>query len=70
MSDSNVVKVPDLLKGRIVVETVTISKKEYESLLDDSLFLNCLRRAGVDNWQGIEEAIRILNENEENETNV
>jgi hypothetical protein len=67
MSDSNVVKVPDLLKGRIVVETVNISKKEYESLLDDSLFLNCLRRAGVDNWQGWDDACEEYHEKCETE---
>jgi hypothetical protein len=33
---------------------VTISKKEYDQLVDDSFFLNCLRNAGVDNWDGFE----------------
>lgn len=32
------------------VETVTISREEYLSLVNDSLFLNALRNAGVDNW--------------------
>ncbi len=31
-------------------EMVTITKKEYDSLQDDALFLNCLQNAGVDNW--------------------
>lgn len=39
------------------IETVTISKEEYEQLLDDSLFLNCLRNNGVDNWDWYDEAV-------------
>jgi hypothetical protein len=35
-------------------DVVTMSVAEYEKLYDDSLFLNCLRNAGVDNWQGYE----------------
>jgi hypothetical protein len=31
-------------------ETVTISKKLYEELLDSDLKLNCLENSGVDNW--------------------
>lgn len=38
-------------------ETVTISKAEYEELLNDSLFLGCLKSAGVDNWDGYDDAI-------------
>lgn len=37
-------------------ETITVSKTEYDQLLDDSFFLNCLRNAGVDNWDGYEYA--------------
>lgn len=48
-------------------ETVTISKKEYESLLKDSLFLECLQGAGVDNWSGYDYAIEIMDEREANE---
>jgi len=33
-------------------ETVTIPKEEYESLLQDSQFLEALRANGVDNWEG------------------
>lgn len=31
-------------------ETVTITKAEYESLLDDQLWRQCLESGGVDNW--------------------
>ena len=47
-------------------ETVTISKKEYEQLLEDSKFLQALRDSGVDNWEGYSEAYRILAEDETN----
>lgn len=38
------------------VVMVQISNKEYQQLLDDSLFLGCLVGAGVDNWDGYSEA--------------
>lgn len=34
------------------MEMVEISKKEYMMLLDYARLLNCLRNAGVDNWDG------------------
>lgn len=37
-------------------ETVTITKDEYESLLEDSNFLCALESAGVDNWDGYDYA--------------
>ena len=43
-------------------ETVTISKKEYESLKEDSRWLSCLEDAGVDNWDGIDYASELLAE--------
>ena len=33
-------------------EMVMIPKDECVGLVDDQLFLNCLRGAGVDNWDG------------------
>lgn len=44
------------------METVTIPKKEYDELIKDSEFLNALRAAGVDNWDGYSEALKILKE--------
>lgn len=43
-------------------ETVTISKKEYESLKEDARWLQCLENAGVDNWQGIDYAYELKRE--------
>ena len=40
-------------------KTVTIPEEEYNDLLDDAEFLNALRMAGVDNWDGYDEAINI-----------
>lgn len=34
-----------------------IPSEEYEELCDDSLFLNCLRNNGVDNWEWYSEAV-------------
>lgn len=45
-------------------ETVTISKKEYESLLEDRKWLQALEGAGVDNWEGYDFARELFNEDE------
>lgn len=37
-------------------ETVTISKKEYDSLIKRVDWLKCLEAAGVDNWEGYDYA--------------
>lgn len=34
-----------------------VDSEEYEELLDDSLFLNCLQNNGVDNWDWYSEAV-------------
>ena len=41
-------------------ETITISKKEYESLLEDQKLLQCLQDAGVDNWEGYDYAMEMM----------
>lgn len=46
-------------------EKVTISKKEYDELLDRDFFLSCLEGAGVDNWCGYEEAWQLYKEDEQ-----
>lgn len=45
-------------------ETVTISKEEYESLLEDQKLLQCLQGAGVDNWEGYDYALEMMEEME------
>lgn len=44
------------------IETVTISKREYEELEKDCLLLNALRSVGVDNWDGYDIALEQYNE--------
>jgi len=46
-------------------DMVTITKKEYESLLEDSNWLNALENAGVDNWDGYSFAQELLEEGQE-----
>ena len=37
-------------------DTITISTKRYNEMQDELLFLECLRGAGVDNWEGYPDA--------------
>lgn len=37
-------------------DTVTISKEDYDKLLDERMWLIAIRDAGVDNWSGYEYA--------------
>ena len=46
------------------IDIVTITKKEYERLLDDYYFLNALRDTGVDNWEGYDIAKDLINKEE------
>lgn len=47
---------------------VTIHKKVYNDLLNETYFLSCLRKFGVDNWEGYDEAIsEYYGENDESE---
>ena len=43
-------------------DDVVISKELYEALLDRDQELCALEAAGVDNWEGYEEAMNILKE--------
>lgn len=45
-------------------ETITITKKEYISLLEDSKWLQCLENTGVDNWDGYDYARELQREQE------
>lgn len=46
-------------------ETVTIFKDVFNRLCEDAKFLEALRAAGVDNWQGYEYAQEIYNGEDE-----
>ena len=41
-------------------DEVTISRDEYNMLLQDSEFLNCLEACGVDNWIGYGDACEMM----------
>ena len=41
---------------------ITITKEEYERLLDRDDFLECLLACGVDNWEGYGEAQEMYDE--------
>ena len=47
------------------MDTIEITRKEYDQLVKDSEWLSCLEAAGVDNWEGWDEALSILHESEE-----
>lgn len=42
----------DNWENRMDDDFITISKKDYKNLQEDSHFLFCLRSFGVDNWEG------------------
>lgn len=44
---------------------VTISVSEYEELLEAAAWVSALESAGVNNWEGYEEAQNIYEENNE-----
>jgi hypothetical protein len=50
------------------LETVTIPRAIFESYIEDSLLLERLEDAGVDNWLGYEEAYKEYDEMLENGT--
>ena len=39
---------------------VVLTKEEYDELIEDRDFLNALRAAGVDNWEGYDFALDSL----------
>lgn len=39
-------------------DIVTLSKSEYESLLDDANWRRCLENGGVDNWEWYHESLK------------
>lgn len=43
-------------------ESITISKKEYDSLKDSALLLQALEQSGVDNWDWYGDAMDLYRE--------
>jgi hypothetical protein len=48
-------------------ETITISMSEYNGLKRRSRELEALEEYGVDNWQGFEDAMHSIEDEEEND---
>lgn len=46
--------------GSYKTPTITISRREYDSLIEDRKLLNALKAAGVDKWDGYDFAIKFL----------
>jgi len=44
---------------------ITVNKKFYDQLVDDSNFLDCLKACGVNNWDGYSQAYQMFHKNEE-----
>ena len=44
------------------LEMITIPKERYEKLIEDRLFLSCLEGAGVDSWDGYDDACTFFRE--------
>lgn len=42
------------------MKTVTIQQTQYLQMLHDSVFLECLRSVGVDNWEGYDDACALF----------
>jgi hypothetical protein len=51
----------------LAIPMVTITKKEYDELVEDQRFLECLRAGGVDNWEWWDEACAMFHEGDKNE---
>jgi len=41
---------------------IAVSEKEYKILVAATSFLNCLQAAGVDNWEGWDDAVENYND--------
>lgn len=63
MADERI-NVEIVVENKIAEELVTIPRKEYESLKEDSDWLQCLQSAGVDNWSGYDYARELQREGE------
>lgn len=42
-------------------EPIVLTQSEYDTLLNDQFLLQCLRHAGVDNWDGWDFALEEYN---------
>lgn len=52
-----------LLKNMKLNKMTEISEERYEYLIERDAWLEALEQAGVDNWEGYDEALEIYKEN-------
>lgn len=57
-------KVAEMLGKAHGHEMVTITKKEYDRLVQSEEFLECLEACGVDNWGGYDDACEMYRDDE------
>jgi hypothetical protein len=50
---------------KVTGSNLTLSQEEYEELLESDKMLSALERAGVDNWEGYDFAIELMNDDTE-----
>lgn len=50
--------------GTTPTPMITITQAEYDSLVEDRYWLNCLENAGVDSWSGIDYAHELKGEDD------
>lgn len=50
---------------KVTGSNFTLSQEEYEELLESDKMLSALERAGVDNWEGYDFAMEIMNDDTE-----
>jgi len=53
-----------MLDPLICENVVTMTRKQYDTLVRDQKILQALEAAGVDNWEGYDEAMGMLGEGE------
>lgn len=46
-------------------ELITVSKREYDALVEDANTLSCLYAAGVNNWDGYDYAMEMIQDNDD-----
>ncbi len=54
---------PRIIAEDYEAKTVTISRRDFDQLIDRDEWLDCLEAAGVDNWSGYDVAVDISREN-------
>lgn len=52
---------------KVAGSNLTLSQEEYEELLESDKMLSALERAGVDNWEGYDFAIELMNDDDKDE---